>query len=151
MNWRNSKILKIEMKGLLGWILFLCTIILSATISSSFLASSFGFAARLRMNGSVVTMRERKCDLAGTRQNSKCNSVSHSGVRTHRVQYPNLQHRRLWWEEGNKFVRLRITTRTLKTIEKFGLDRTARKYGVDLNKFSLSSGTGPVRPRPIIL
>lgn len=55
----------------------------------------------------------------------------------------NLQTKKLWWEEGNKFVRIRISARTLKTIQKNGLNATAKKYGVDLNKFSLSSGTAP--------
>jgi large subunit ribosomal protein L28 len=88
-------------------------------------------------------MRERKCDLAGTRQNSKCNNVSKSNAHTHRIQHVNLQTRKLWWEEGNKFVRIRVSTRTLKTIQKNGLNDTAKKYGIDLNKFSLSSGTAP--------
>ena len=37
-------------------------------------------------------------------------------------------------------VRMRISTRTIKTITKFGLDATALKYGIDLNKFSISFG-----------
>jgi large subunit ribosomal protein L28 len=85
-------------------------------------------------------MRERKCDLSGTRQNSKCMNVSKSNAHTHRVQNVNLQTRKLWWEEGNKFVKIRISTRTLKTVQKNGLHATAKKYGVDLNKFSISSG-----------
>lgn len=88
-------------------------------------------------------MRERKCDLTGARQNSKCNSVSKSNAHTKRIQYVNLQTRKLWWEEGNKFVRVRVTTRTLKTIAKNGLHATAKKNGVDLNKFAISSGTAP--------
>lgn len=67
-------------------------------------------------------------------------NVSKSNAHTHRVQNVNLQTRKLWWEEGNKFVRIRISTRTLKTVQKNGLNATAKKYGVDLNKFSLSSG-----------
>ena len=86
-------------------------------------------------------MRERKCDLSGTRKNSKAMSVSKSNAHTHRTQNVNLQTRRLFWEEGNKFVRLRISTRTLKTIQKNGLHETAKKFGINLNHFSLSSGT----------
>jgi len=88
-------------------------------------------------------MRERKCDLSGTRKNSKCMSVSKSNAHTHRVQNVNLQTRKLFWEEGNKFVRIRVSTRTIKTIQKIGLNATAKKFGVDLNKFALSSGTAP--------
>lgn len=89
-------------------------------------------------------MRERKCDLAGTRKNSKAMSVSKSNAHTHRTQHVNLQTRKLWWEEGNKFVRIRISTRTLKTIQKNGLDATAKKFGIDLNKFAISAGNAPV-------
>ena len=92
-----------------------------------------------------LVMRERKCDIAGTRKNSKAMSVSKSHVRTHRTQEVNLQTRKLWWEEGNKFVRVRICTRTLKTIQKNGLDATAKKFGVNLNKFAMSGGTAPVK------
>lgn len=88
-------------------------------------------------------MRERKCDLAGTRKNSKAMAVSKSNAHTHRVQNVNLQTRRLWWEEGNKFVRIRVSTRTIKCIQKNGLDATAKSFGIDLNKFSLSSGSAP--------
>jgi large subunit ribosomal protein L28 len=91
-------------------------------------------------------MRERKCDITGKRKNSKAMNVPKSLHRTHRVQQVNLQTRRLWWAEGKKWVRVRIATKTYRTILKNGLDRTARKYGVNLNKFSLSFGKGPTRP-----
>jgi len=52
----------------------------------------------------------------------------------------------MWWEEGNKFVRIRVSARTLKTIKKNGLDKTAKKFGIDLNTFSVSSGIAPDAP-----
>ena len=112
------------------------------TYLSSLILSVFSLSLSLKQNarGDLV-MRERKCDLAGTRKNSKAMSVSKSHVRTHRTLGVNLQTRKLWWEEGNKFVRVRICTRTLKTIQKNGLDATAKKFSVNLNKFAISSGT----------
>ena len=92
-------------------------------------------------------MRERKCDLTGARKNSKANNVSKSNAHTHKVQNVNLQTRKLWWEEGNKFVRIRVTTKTLKTIKKNGLNSVAKKYGINLDKFSLSSGTALPAPK----
>ncbi len=86
-------------------------------------------------------MRERKCDLSGRRKNSKAMSVSKSNAHTHREQGVNLQWRKLWWEEGNKFVKMRVCTRTLKTIALKGLNATAKIYGVNLNKFAISSGS----------
>ena len=88
-----------------------------------------------------MVMRERKCDLAGTRQNSKCMNVSKSRAHTHRVQHVNLQTRKFFWEEGDKTVKLRISTRTLKTIKKLGVHATAKKFGINLNQFSVSSGS----------
>lgn len=90
-----------------------------------------------------LVMRERKCDISGKSRNSKCMNVSKSNAHTHKVQNVNLQTKKLFWEEGNKFVKVRISTKTLKTIQKNGLHATAKKYGVDLNKFSISSGTAP--------
>jgi large subunit ribosomal protein L28 len=95
----------------------------------------------MMMRRGILEMRERKCDIAGTRKNSKAMSVSKSNRHTHRTQEVNLQERKLWWEEGNKFVRIRISTRTLKTIKLRGLDATAKKFGINLNKFSVSYGS----------
>ena len=75
----------------------------------------------------------RVCQLTGTRANNGM-SVSHSHIRTKKLQQANLQNRRLWWDEGNKWVNIRLTTRALKTIQKKGLDKYAKSLGVDLNK-----------------
>jgi large subunit ribosomal protein L28 len=61
-------------------------------------------------------------------------AVSHSHVRTKKLQQVNLQERRLWWAEGNRWVKLRVATRTLRTIQKKGLDAYARELGVNLAK-----------------
>jgi len=59
----------------------------------------------------------RVCQLTGTRANNGM-SVSHSHIRTKKLQQANLQQRRLWWEEENKWINIRVTTRALKTIQK---------------------------------
>ena len=87
-------------------------------------------------------MRERACDIAGTRRN-KANSISKSNVHIRKFQLVNLQNRKLWWEEGKHFIRIRISTRTLKTIKKFGLHATAKKYGVDLRPYIKVQDTPP--------
>ena len=76
----------------------------------------------------------RVCDLTGTKANNGM-AVSHSHIRTKKLQQVNLQKRRLWWEEGNKWVNLRLTTRALKSIQKKGLDSFAKSKNVDLSKF----------------
>ncbi len=75
----------------------------------------------------------RVCQLTGTKANNGM-AVSHSHIRTKKLQQANLQQRRLWWSEGKKWVNLRVTTRALKTIQKKGLGKYAKELGVDLNK-----------------
>ena len=76
----------------------------------------------------------RVCDLTGARANNGM-AVSHSHIRTKKLQQVNLQKRRLWWQEKNKWVTLRISTKALKSIQKVGLDKFAKSQGVDLSKF----------------
>ena len=75
----------------------------------------------------------RVCQLTGKRANNGM-AVSHSHVRTKKLQQVNLQSRRLWWAEGNRFVKLRVSTRALKTIQKKGLGAYAKELGVNLAK-----------------
>ena len=75
----------------------------------------------------------RVCQLTGTKANNGM-SVSHSHIRTKKLQQANLQKRRLWWSEGNRWINLRITTRALKTIQKKGLGSYAKSLGIDLSK-----------------
>jgi large subunit ribosomal protein L28 len=62
-------------------------------------------------------------------------AVSHSHIRTKKLQQVNLQKRRLWWQEGKKWINIKISTKALKSIQKVGLDKVAKTNGVDLNKF----------------
>ena len=71
----------------------------------------------------------RVCQLTGKRANNGMD-VSHSHVSTKKLQQVNLQERRLWWAEGNRFVKLRLSTRALKTIQKKGLGAYAKELGI---------------------
>jgi large subunit ribosomal protein L28 len=73
----------------------------------------------------------RVCQLTGKRANNGM-AVSHSHVRTKKLQQVNLQERRLWWAEGNRFVRLRVSTKALRTIQKKGLGAFAGEMGLNL-------------------
>jgi len=73
----------------------------------------------------------RKCTFTGKRPNV-ANRVSHSNIKTKKRQLPNLQYRNLWWEEGNRYVRVRVSTRALRTIDKKGLGAFAKEQGIDL-------------------
>ena len=76
----------------------------------------------------------RVCELTGAKANNGM-AVSHSHIRTKKLQQVNLQKRRLWWSEGKKWINIRISTKALKTIQKVGLNNFAKSQSVDLNKF----------------
>ena len=78
----------------------------------------------------------RKCMFTGKRPNA-ANKVSHSNRKTKKRQLPNIQAKRLWWAEGNSFVRMRLSTTALRTIDKKGLQAFADEAGVDLARFAV--------------
>lgn len=47
--------------------------------------------------------------------------VSHANNKTKRRFMPNLQYRRFWVESENRWVRLRLTTAGLRTVDKIGI------------------------------
>lgn len=75
----------------------------------------------------------RVCQLTGKRPNV-ANKVSHSNIKTKKRQLPNLQVKRIWWEREQRFVRLRISTRAMRTLNKKGLEAFAAEAGIDLSK-----------------
>lgn len=60
------------------------------------------------------------------------NKVSHSNIKTKRWQFPNLQERRLFVPELGRFVRVTVSTRDLRTIDRLGLAAYAAQHGIDL-------------------
>lgn len=49
-------------------------------------------------------------------------NVSHANNKTKRRFLPNLQTRKFWVESENRWVRLRVSTHGLRTIDKLGID-----------------------------
>lgn len=76
----------------------------------------------------------RKCVFTGKKPNVGY-KVSHSNRKSKKRQLPNIQAKRLWWDEGNRFVRIKVSTRALRTIDKKGLQAFADEAGVDLSQF----------------
>lgn len=74
----------------------------------------------------------RRCDLTGKRPNV-ANKVSHSNVKTKKRQLPNLQMRRIWFEEEGRFVRLKLSTRALRTLRKMTLGQFLRDNGLAIS------------------
>ena len=67
----------------------------------------------------------RVCELTGAKANNGM-AVSHSLIRTKKLQLVNRHKRSLWWEEGKKWVNIKIRTKSLKTKQKVGLDKFAK-------------------------
>ncbi|ANN78727.1 50S ribosomal protein L28 [Bordetella flabilis] len=63
----------------------------------------------------------RVCQITGKRP-MVGNNVSHANNKTKRRFLPNLQSRRFWVESENRWIRLRVTTKALRTIDKKGID-----------------------------
>lgn len=74
----------------------------------------------------------RTCSLTGKRRNVGM-KVSHSHVRTKKVQLPNIQTKRIWHEEEGRFVRVRLSTRALRTVTRKGLANWMRENGKTLS------------------
>ncbi|MGF1570415.1 MAG: 50S ribosomal protein L28 [Nodosilinea sp.] len=75
----------------------------------------------------------RKCQLTGKQANNAY-AISHSHRRTKRMQEVNLQEKRVWWPQGNRWVKLRISTKAIKTLQLKGVDAMAKEAGLNLNK-----------------
>ena len=60
--------------------------------------------------------------------------VAHSR-RHHKLQQVNLQWKRVWWEQGNSFVKLRLSTKAIKTLKTKSVDELAKRVNLDLNKY----------------
>ncbi|MCB9557140.1 MAG: 50S ribosomal protein L28 [Deltaproteobacteria bacterium] len=74
----------------------------------------------------------RVCKLSGKRPLSG-NRVSHSNRKTRHRQLPNLQYKRLFIPELGRTVRIRVSARALRTIDKNGLMPYLRSVGLSLN------------------
>jgi len=62
------------------------------------------------------------CQVTGKRPQSG-NNVSHAHNKTRRRFLPNLQYKRFWVESENRFVRLRVSHKALRIIDKHGIDK----------------------------
>jgi large subunit ribosomal protein L28 len=63
----------------------------------------------------------RVCQVTGKRPITG-NNVSHAHNKTKRRFLPNLHSRRFWVESENRWVKLRVSTKGLRIIDKKGID-----------------------------
>jgi large subunit ribosomal protein L28 len=73
----------------------------------------------------------RICELTG-KSAIGGNHVSHSNIKTKRKFRPNLQTKRFFLAEENRYVTLKVTARSLRTVNKKGIEacmKEAREKG----------------------
>jgi large subunit ribosomal protein L28 len=68
----------------------------------------------------------RVCEVNGTKP-LVGNRVSHANNKKKRRFLPNLHEQRFWLEDEKRWVRLRVSSRALRTIEKNGIDVVVAK------------------------
>lgn len=76
----------------------------------------------------------RVCQVTGKRPISG-NNVSHSNVKTRRRFLPNIHNHRFWVESENRWVRLRISSKGLRIIDKKGIDAVLTDLRARSEKF----------------
>ena len=62
------------------------------------------------------------CQITGKTPQSG-NNVSHAHNKTRRRFLPNLQYKKFWLESEKRYVRLRISQKGLRIINKYGLEK----------------------------
>ena len=68
----------------------------------------------------------RVCDITGKRARTG-NNVSHANNKTKRKFYPNLQKKRFYLPEEDKWITLKVSTSALRTIIKNGITAVLKK------------------------
>jgi large subunit ribosomal protein L28 len=63
------------------------------------------------------------------------NKVSHANNKTRRRFLPNLHYRRFWLESEKRFVRLRVSAKGIRIIDKLGIDHILQDMRARGEKF----------------
>ncbi len=69
----------------------------------------------------------RVCDLTG-KSALKGHKVSNSNVKTIRRFYPNLQTKRFFIPEENRWITLKVSTSVIRTINKLGISAVIDRF-----------------------
>ena len=73
----------------------------------------------------------RRCSISGKKPLSGYN-VSHAHNKTKKWQRPNVHTKRLFVPELNRYIRVKLSTRALRTVSKIGLMTYLKKRGLRL-------------------
>ncbi|MBW0105421.1 50S ribosomal protein L28 [Pseudonocardia sp. KRD291] len=75
----------------------------------------------------------RRCQLTG-REPGFGKKVSHSHRRTSRRFDPNVQRKRFWLAEENRWVRLRLSVKGIRTVDRIGVPAAVARIRADGGK-----------------
>ncbi|MBN1867293.1 50S ribosomal protein L28 [Candidatus Sumerlaeota bacterium] len=73
----------------------------------------------------------RRCQITG-KTNNVANNVSHSKRHTKRVQQANIVSKRLFIPSAKRWVRLRLSTSALRSIDRMGVEAFLKKHGYSI-------------------
>nr|YP_009541587.1 ribosomal protein L28 [Synarthrophyton chejuense]AYR05596.1 ribosomal protein L28 [Synarthrophyton chejuense] len=59
----------------------------------------------------------KKCQITNKKANNAC-AISHSHIRTKKLQNINLQNKRIWSKKKLRWIKLRISTKAIKNMSK---------------------------------
>lgn len=62
----------------------------------------------------------KKCQVTSKKANNAC-TISHSHIRTKRLQNINLQNKRIWSKAQSRWIRLRISAKAIKNMAKISI------------------------------
>ena len=74
----------------------------------------------------------RTCNITGKKP-LVGNNVSKSNRKTKRKQYPNLQTKKIFVPELGKSIQIKLSTKAMKTVDKYGLLPYLKKQGLTLS------------------
>nr|UEQ12123.1 ribosomal protein L28 [Batrachospermum sp.] len=57
----------------------------------------------------------KKCFITGKKRNNGY-SISHSHVRTKKIQQVNLQNKKVWFTDQKKWIKMKISTKAIKNL-----------------------------------
>ena len=82
----------------------------------------------------------RICDITGKKAHIAF-SVSNAHNRTKKRQLPNLQDKRIFVPEAGQWLKLTLSTRAIRTINKIGLRALCKQYDVNFDSLVKSKTT----------
>nr|WDA99997.1 ribosomal protein L28 [Cyanidium sp. THAL103] len=74
----------------------------------------------------------KKCDLTGKKSNNGY-TVTYSHKRNKKLQFVNLQKKRIWSNKYRKFFRLKLSVKVIRSLKKFGLEQVLDSNLINLH------------------